>query len=560
MAYFLAPSADARPQFFTSQGAVLNGGTMSWFAAGTTTPQDTFTDSTGAVANANPITLDSAGRPPTGIYLTENTSYKLVVKDSAGNTIFTQDSIVGIQTAVQTSEWQSSGLTTTYIGATQFSVPGDQTTDLHAGRRVKLVDAGGTKYGTITASAFTTLTTVTIVLDSSTLVNPITTLAIGIIRADHPSIDIIHVNNTTSADGQYLARSSSAVMGSVYIDNPGRPNLLINPNWQIDQINEGALYTVNTVDVRGPDGWSGSAVGAGVFKLRTLTDPDNAALKCLEITCTTADAAIGAADDYFVYTAIEGYDATSLMTGTASAQAITVQFKYKTNVTGVYGVSVANSALNRRYVGIVTVADTSEHEYSVSLTLDTSGTWLYTSGVGCYLRLCLSAGSNFQTTAGAWAAGAEQTTSAQCNFMSANTNVAYLKRIQLIPGALVQAYRPADIQKELARAQRQYAKTFAQGTAPAQGAGFVGALECIPNAATNFGSVWKFPSEMRATPTITTYNPVSANSQWRDIGAGADRVASTGADVGSGQVLIIGTSAGAVNEHLVHVSASARLS
>jgi hypothetical protein len=39
-----------------------------------------------------------------------------------------------------------------------------------------------------------------------------------------------------------------------YVDNPSRPNLLINPNWQIDQINEGALYTVNTTDVRGP-GW-----------------------------------------------------------------------------------------------------------------------------------------------------------------------------------------------------------------------------------------------------------------------------------------------------------------
>jgi hypothetical protein len=33
--------------------------------------------------------------------------------------------------------------------------------------------------------------------------------------------------------------------GLVYIDNPSRPNLLINPNWQIDQINEGALYTIN---------------------------------------------------------------------------------------------------------------------------------------------------------------------------------------------------------------------------------------------------------------------------------------------------------------------------
>jgi hypothetical protein len=84
--------------------------------------------------------------------------------------------------------------------------------------------------------------------------------------------------------------------------------------------------------------------------------------------------------------------------------------------------------------------------------MDTTGTWLYTNGVGLYLAICLSAGSNFQGTAGAWAADAKQTTSAQCNFMSSTSNIAYLKRIQLIPGALVQAYKPADIQKELAKA------------------------------------------------------------------------------------------------------------
>lgn len=189
MAYFLAPSADARPQFFDAQGNVLAGGLMYWYLAGTTTPKDTFTTSAGAVANSNPITLDSAGRPSTGIYLEEGTSYKLVVKDSAGNTIFTQDNIVGIATAASTSEWAASGLTATYISATQFSVPGDQTTDLHVGRRVKVVDAGGTKYGTIADTAFTSLTTVTVVVDSSgSLASPITSLSLSILRSVNPSV------------------------------------------------------------------------------------------------------------------------------------------------------------------------------------------------------------------------------------------------------------------------------------------------------------------------------------------------------------------------------------
>lgn len=212
MAYYLAPSADARPQFFTSQGAVLAGGSMSWYAAGTTTPQDTFTDSTGGVANANPILLDAAGRPPTGIYLTENTLYKLVVKDSAGNTIFTQDNVAGIIASIaSTSEWQSSGLTPTYISGTQFSFPGDQTTDAHVGRRLKIVDSGGTKYATITVSAFTTLTTVTVNVDSGSLATPVTAVSYGLQSGSNSSIPSVKLSAGAWTLQNTLAMSASAI-------------------------------------------------------------------------------------------------------------------------------------------------------------------------------------------------------------------------------------------------------------------------------------------------------------------------------------------------------------
>jgi hypothetical protein len=363
----------------------------------------------------------------------------------------------------------------------------------------------------------------------------------------------------TSYQLQSITPSSSPSVAAV------QPNLLINPNWQIDQINEGALYTVTGggADVQGPDGWSGTAAAApGVFKLRTLADPDNAALKCLEITCTTADAAIAATDDYHIYTAIEGYDAASLMSGTASAQSATIQFKFKSNVTGVYGLSIANSAKNRSYVGIITVADTAEHEYTVSLTLDTTGTWLYTNGVGLYLRLTLAAGSNFQAAAGAWNAANNLTTSAQANFMSVNTNIAYLKRIQLIPGSLVQAYRPADIQKELAKCQRYYAKTFPQGTAVAQSAGTTGGIYAVgPSAGASFGTAWTFPMVMRTTPSIITYNPSAANATWRNISASSDLAVVVGAGGPSDRISNLAAGGSTVSqEYLIHATANARLS
>jgi hypothetical protein len=51
------------------------------------------------------------------------------------------------------------------------------------------------------------------------------------------------------------------------------------------------------------------------------------------------------------------------MAGTASAQPITMQFKFKSNVNGVYGIGAeqrGSTALRRH----ITVADANEHEYS----------------------------------------------------------------------------------------------------------------------------------------------------------------------------------------------------
>lgn len=86
----------AAAQFFDSNGDPLSGGKLYTYAAGTTTPQATYTTSAGTIAHANPIVLDAAGRVPTGeIWLTDAVSYKFVVKTSADVTVGTYDDITG---------------------------------------------------------------------------------------------------------------------------------------------------------------------------------------------------------------------------------------------------------------------------------------------------------------------------------------------------------------------------------------------------------------------------------------------------------------------------------
>jgi hypothetical protein len=97
MAVFLSPVGGAAAQFFTNTGAVLTGGKLYTYAAGTTTPLTSYTTSVGNVARTNPIVLDAAGRVPSGgeIWIT-SAAYKFVLTDSTDVLIATYDNLFGI--------------------------------------------------------------------------------------------------------------------------------------------------------------------------------------------------------------------------------------------------------------------------------------------------------------------------------------------------------------------------------------------------------------------------------------------------------------------------------
>lgn len=93
---FLSPVGGAAAQFFNDSGVPLTGGRLFTYAAGTTTPQVTYTSTYGVTAHTNPIILDSAGRVPGGeIWLTA-TSYKFVLSTSTNVLIATYDNIRGL--------------------------------------------------------------------------------------------------------------------------------------------------------------------------------------------------------------------------------------------------------------------------------------------------------------------------------------------------------------------------------------------------------------------------------------------------------------------------------
>jgi hypothetical protein len=179
-----------REQFFDSSGNPASGAFLFFYAAGSSTKQNTYNSSAGSVANSNPITLNSRGETGAEVWGTVGQTYKIVLAPSTDadppvSPIWTEDNIAPINdTTSAVDEWVDSGLTPTFIGASSFSFAGDQTTRYTIGDRLKFTVTAGTVYGRITNSAFTTLTTITLQMDGTqALDSGLSAVAVSIQRA-----------------------------------------------------------------------------------------------------------------------------------------------------------------------------------------------------------------------------------------------------------------------------------------------------------------------------------------------------------------------------------------
>ena len=133
-----------------------------------------------------------------------------------------RDLMADIRQFYNSVEWIEYGdgagtYTPAYASSTSFTIAGvDVTSVYHVGRRVKIVaSTPGTIYGSITAVAFSTNTTVTVAFDSGSLSNEaITSVHIGAISASNTSLP-----ETTAITGDYTLDVSGDIIFDADGDN-----------------------------------------------------------------------------------------------------------------------------------------------------------------------------------------------------------------------------------------------------------------------------------------------------------------------------------------------------
>jgi hypothetical protein len=198
-------------------GIPATGAKLFFYAAGSSTKQTTYADEAGLIPQTNPIILDSRGEPAQPIWLTEGLEYKVVFTastdtDPPTSPIWDVDNVTGINdSSVSVGQWIDSGVTPTYVNATQFTLPGDQTTAFEVGRRIKATVTSGTVYGTITTSVFGALTTVTVFMDGvSTLDSGLSSVQYGIITPTNSSLPKINLRSGDAINESISTVASSA--------------------------------------------------------------------------------------------------------------------------------------------------------------------------------------------------------------------------------------------------------------------------------------------------------------------------------------------------------------
>lgn len=369
-------------------------------------------------------------------------------------------------------------------------------------------------------------------------------------------------NNTYETDNIFFKDFATAALGST-------ENRILNGDFIFDQINEGAAYSVlSGGSTPLCDGWRVQPAGTPTSTLtaQRVVDGPLSFYNSLQFVVTSA-ASPTAAQRYTGRSFIESLEITDLGFGTANAKSVVLSFWAKSSLTGNFGASLHNAVIDRSYVVQynITVANTWQY-FSYVIPGDTTGTWVAGSTAsGMALEFALAAGSNFETATGSWQAGYYLDTSGNVKLAANAAATLNIANVRLRAGTFDVGYIPRTYQEVLARVQRYYWKSFPSGTAVAQSAGVAGAISIKnPIALGDPSEDVAFPVTMRATPTITTYNPSAANANWRDITAAADVTVSVdpGSCLGPRGVMIATTAAVTTLGDIlaIHVTANARLS
>jgi len=290
----------------------------------------------------------------------------------------------------------------------------------------------------------------------------------------------------------------------------GFRNRIINGDMRIDQRNAGVLvnpavsgYTVDRWTyfqpghaIQTPKGTIGQNAGS--------VTPPTGFTNYLGFTSTSAYSIL-VEDQFIIRQNIEGLNVSDLGWGTANAQAVTLSFWVRSSLTGSFGGAFQNHNRTRNYPFVFTInsANTWEQK-TVTVSGDTTGTWLTTNGTGITVTFNLGTGSTYSATANVWNATQFVTApTGATSVVGTNGATFYITGVQLEKGTVATPFERRPFGTELALCQRYYEQ---------YGPGYRVNIGVVAATGTNAAGAIKWLVVKRASPAVTV------SGAWRTLG------------------------------------------
>lgn len=259
--------------------------------------------------------------------------------------------------------------------------------------------------------------------------------------------------------------------------------------------------------------------------------------------CTSTSAyTVGSSEIFYIRQSIEGFNIADLAWGTANARTITLSFWVRSSLTGTFGGALQNSGATRSYPFSYTISSANTWEQkSITITGDTTGTWLTTSGVGVGVQFSLGAGTTASGTAGSWQAANLSSATGAVSVVGTNGATFYITGVQLERNTTATPFEWLPISTELALCQRYFETNFSGVSIPTPYYTYYVNLPVGSNtyaggvnAAQQTLGIYSFKVTKRAAPTVTIYSWISnttsaVSNGWTgsDFGSDSGKIATT---------------------------------
>jgi len=273
-------------------------------------------------------------------------------------------------------------------------------------------------------------------------------------------------------------------------------NKIINGAMTIDQRNSGAStsFTVNQ-NTYTLDRWTIQRVNFGSFTIQQSSNAPAGFINSVLVTSTSSDTNNTLQNRCLVSQNIEGFNVSDLNWGTANAIPVTLSFWVRSSLTGTFGGSLQNNASDRSYPFSysISAANTWEQK-TITISGDTTGTWITNSGIGLRIAWGLGTGPDIAGAAGSWIAGDKRSATGTINVLGTNGATFYITGVQLEAGSVATPFENRPIGTELALCQRYYYRIVSNGAAGRLGSSYnLSTTEAL--------GLIQFPVVMRAIPT-----------------------------------------------------------